>query len=64
MPPVVYSVPSSTPGPLIAFLGTNGNWVALIVSMICLVVSTLIYIPFVKMSMTVNYQAAAEEAKA
>jgi len=64
MPPVVYSVPSSTPGPLMAFLGTNGNWVALIVSLICLAVSTLIYIPFVKLSTRVTAEVLEEEEKA
>lgn len=48
MPPVVYPVPPSTPGPLFAFLGTNGSWSALAVSLLCLAVSVAIYYPFVK----------------
>lgn len=47
MPPVVYFVPLLTPGPLVAFLGTNGNWAALIVSLVTLFVGVLIYLPFV-----------------
>lgn len=47
IPPVAYSVPWTTPGPLLAFFGTGGNWMALIVGFICLAVSTLIYLPFV-----------------
>jgi len=62
MPPPVYAVPEGTPGPLIAFLGTNGNWVALVVSLLCLTVSTLIYLPFVKLNMTVNDKVAQLEA--
>lgn len=50
MPPAVYSVPAGTPGPLIAFLGTNGSWQALIFTVITLFISVLIYIPFVKIA--------------
>lgn len=50
MPPAVYSVPTGTPGPLIAFLGTNGSWQALIFTLITLFISVLIYIPFVKIA--------------
>ena len=34
MPPVVYPVPMGTPGPLVAFIGTGGNFVALIIGVI------------------------------
>lgn len=44
----VYQVPATTPGPMIAWLTTNGNWPALIVALLCLLVSVLIYLPFVK----------------
>lgn len=47
IPPVAYAVPWTTPGPLIAFFGTGGNWLALLVGFLCLAVSTLIYLPFV-----------------
>jgi cellobiose PTS system EIIC component len=47
IPPVAYQVPWTTPGPLIPFLGTGGNWLALLVGFLCLIVSTLIYLPFV-----------------
>lgn len=50
MPPAVYSVPVGTPGPLVAFLGTNGSWQALIFTIFSLFISTLIYIPFVKIA--------------
>lgn len=44
----VYQVPPTTPGPMIAWLTTNGNWPALIVALLCLLVSVFIYLPFVK----------------
>ncbi|MXC78906.1 PTS transporter subunit EIIC, partial [Escherichia coli] len=47
IPPVAYAVPWTTPGPLIAFLGTGGNWLALLVGFLCLGVATMIYLPFV-----------------
>ncbi|MQS51782.1 PTS transporter subunit EIIC [Companilactobacillus mishanensis] len=50
MPPSVYAVPAGTPGPLIAFLGTNGSWQALIFSLITLTVSVFIYLPFVRIA--------------
>lgn len=50
MPPAVYSVPVGTPGPLIAFLGTNGSWQALIFTLITLAISVWIYIPFVRIA--------------
>ena len=48
MPPAVYGAPDSTPSFLLGFIGTNGNWVALIVSFLGIAVSTAIYYPFLK----------------
>lgn len=47
IPPIAYSVPWTTPGPLIPFLGSGGNVTALGVGILCLVVSIAIYAPFV-----------------
>nr|WP_295675539.1 PTS sugar transporter subunit IIC [uncultured Intestinibacter sp.] len=47
IPPVAYGVPWTTPGPLIPFLGTGGNVLALLIGVLCLAVSVLIYAPFV-----------------
>lgn len=47
IPPVGYTVPWTTPGPLIPFLGTGGNIGALLVGFLCLGVSVLMYTPFV-----------------
>ncbi len=57
IPPIAYSVPWTTPGPLIPFLGTGGNWLALLLGFVCLAVSTIIYMPFV---MAANKVAANE----
>lgn len=47
IPSPAIGVPWTTPGPLIPFLGTGGNWLALLIGLICLAVSVLIYLPFV-----------------
>lgn len=47
MPPVVYGVPWTTPGPLIPFLGSGGNFMGLVMGIVCLAVSVLVYAPFV-----------------
>jgi len=54
MPPSVYPVPIGTPGPLIAFIATNGSWQALGFSVVAIAISTYIYIPFVKMAAKVK----------
>jgi len=60
IPPLAYAVPWTTPGPLIAFFGTGGNWLALIVGLLCLVISTLIYLPFVIAANKVNTAQVAK----
>jgi PTS system cellobiose-specific IIC component len=50
IPPVVYPVPIGTPGPLIAFIGTNGNVVALGLGLINLALSVAIYLPFMRLA--------------
>jgi PTS system cellobiose-specific IIC component len=47
IPPVAYGIPWTTPGPLMPFLGTGGNILALVIGFVCLGVSILIYAPFV-----------------
>lgn len=49
VPPIVYPVPRTTPGPLVGYLGTGGDWRALLLSLVCLSVSVLIYLPFVRL---------------
>ncbi|MEB6548665.1 PTS sugar transporter subunit IIC [Heyndrickxia sporothermodurans] len=66
IPAIAYAVPWTTPGPLIAFLGTGGNWVALIIGFVCLAVSTIIYLPFVIASnkaASSGYNSSSESEK-
>jgi len=59
VPPIVYPVPRTTPGPLIAFLGTGGDWRALLLSLICLTLSVVIYIPFIRL---LNHEGGDDHA--
>lgn len=47
IPSPAIGVPWTTPGPLIPFLGTGGNFLALIIGFVCLGISVLVYLPFV-----------------
>lgn len=49
VPPMAYPMPRTTPGPLMAYMGTGGDWRALALSIVCLAVSVLIYLPFVRL---------------
>ncbi|WP_234002738.1 PTS transporter subunit EIIC [Lactobacillus sp. CBA3605] len=62
LPPMVYPVPVGTPGPLVAFIGTNGNWVALALGLIDLCLSVLIYLPFMHLA-EATIQAAEVEKR-
>ncbi|NLR08426.1 MULTISPECIES: PTS transporter subunit EIIC [Lactobacillaceae] len=59
VPPIVYPVPRTTPGPLVAYLGTGGDWRALVLSLVCLSVSVIIYLPFVRL---LNDEGGADHA--
>ena len=60
IPPVVYPVPVGTPGPLIAFIGTNGNVVALLLGIVDLALSVVIYLPFMRLAETIVQAAQAQ----
>ncbi|WP_261807220.1 PTS transporter subunit EIIC [Lapidilactobacillus luobeiensis] len=60
MPPVVYPVPAGTPGPLVAFIGTNGNFAALIFGISLLVIDVLLYWPFIRLTENVNQHLRKE----
>lgn len=51
IPTPVYPVPNGTPGPLMGFIATGGNILTLLLGLFCLIVSCLIYLPFVKAEM-------------
>ncbi|AYM02583.1 PTS transporter subunit EIIC [Levilactobacillus yiduensis] len=48
VPAVAYPLATGAPGPLLAYLGTGGNWAALALALVDLALSTAIYYPFVK----------------
>ena len=55
MPAAVYPVPDGTPSLLYAFIGTGGSLRALAISILCLGVDILIFIPFVRLSNKVQH---------
>ena len=61
IPPTPYPVLQGTPGPLISFLGTNGNWGVLIFSLVLLLIDIMAYIPFVKMALQVENRLNLQE---
>lgn len=62
VPPIAYPMPQTTPGPLMAYLGTGGDWRALLLSLVCLGVSVLIYWPFVRLLNREETEAMTDEA--
>ena len=50
--PSVYTVPNGTPSLLFGFLASNGDWRYLLVTLVILVLSVLIYLPFVKIALS------------
>ena len=54
IPASAYNVLSGTPGLLYAFIATNGNWQALIFSMLLFAFDFLLYLPIVKMAKDVQ----------
>ena len=61
--PCVIQVPWTTPPLISSFLATAGDWRAVIVQLIVLVLGVLIYIPFVKINDRVLAKEAEVEAK-
>ncbi|AVW09948.1 PTS transporter subunit EIIC [Lactiplantibacillus paraplantarum] len=60
MPPVVYPVSKTMPGFLTGWLGTGGDWRALLVSLINIAVATAIYLPFILLANQVDEGAQAD----
>jgi len=59
IPVAAYPVPAGTPGPLIAFIGTNGNWVTLLLGVALIAIDVFIYYPFVKLADRVTERSEA-----
>lgn len=63
IPPIAYTVAWTTPGFLTPFLGSGAdNIMALVIGILCLIVSTIIYLPFVAASTRATIKKEAEEA--
>lgn len=63
IPPIAYSVAWTTPGFLTPFLGSGANnIISLVIGILCLIVSTIIYLPFVAASTRAAIKKEAEEA--
>lgn len=61
IPPVVYPIPSGTPGILIPFIGTGGDWRALFLSILLVIMDIVIYIPFIKLAFAVEERLVKEQ---
>ena len=60
IPAAVYPVPSGTPAPLIALVGTNGNWGVFILSIVLIIIDVLIYVPFVRIAEEIIVKAGVD----
>ena len=60
IPPVVYPVPSGTPGVLVPFIGTGGNWLVLLVTVLLVILDVIVYIPFIKLALRVDERMRKE----
>lgn len=59
VPSSAYPILTGTPGPLVAFIGTNGSWNALILSLLLFIMDILLYIPVVKIAAKVEDEIAS-----
>lgn len=62
IPATVYPVPSGTPAPLIALVGTNGNWGVFVLSVILIIIDVLIYVPFVRIAEEIIVKSGVHDA--
>lgn len=63
IPAAVYPVPAGTPAPLIALIGTNGNWGVFILSIVLIAIDVAIYIPFVKVAEKIIAESGVKNEK-
>lgn len=59
---IMYVLPWASPGPLGLFLGTNFDWLSLVLSVVLIVVDVLIYYPFCRAYDRTLLQEEAEKA--
>ncbi len=63
IPVCVYPVLKGTPGILIAFFGTNGNWTTLLFSLLLFVIDVLILIPIIRIGEKVELNLEKENRR-
>ena len=51
IPATPYPLPMGTPGPLAAVIGSNGDWEALLFSLVLLIFDVWVYIPFIRLAL-------------
>ncbi|MFJ6963817.1 MAG: hypothetical protein ACIRZ3_03100 [Limosilactobacillus fermentum] len=56
-------MPDGTPGPLVAYVGSNGNFVTLLFTLALLAFDVWVYIPFVRLSLAVEGRIREIDAK-
>lgn len=64
IPATPYPLPMGTPGPLAAFIGSNGDWEALLFSLVLLIFDVWVYIPFVRLALGAELKTQQIEAVA
>ena len=62
IPPIVYPVPNGTPGILVPFIGTGGDWRALVLSIALLLLDIAVYLPFIKWAFEPHQANGGKEA--
>ena len=62
IPPIVYPVPNGTPGILVPFIGTGGDWRALVLSIALLILDIAVYLPFIKWAFEPQLKDGGKEA--
>jgi PTS system cellobiose-specific IIC component len=60
LPATPYPVLLGTPGPLLGFIATNGNWATLAFTIVLLLVDVFAYTPFVRMAFAVENELVRE----
>ena len=64
IPTTAYPLPVGTPGPLAAFIGSNGDWKALLFSLVLLIFDVWVYIPFVRLALAAELKTQQIEVVA
>lgn len=64
IPPCVYPVLKGTPGILIAFFGSNGNWINLIFSICLFILDVVLFIPITLWGQKIEKRLREYEQKA